>query len=309
MDVSFNLTDRQFFVVMLLFGAVVFASVLFVGRVVRREQLESMRKRLLAVFHLPDDASHNEAICRYLRLVFRGQFIGVWAGGILAIVVVMVADSRYAAVRTGRYAYEQPRDVAQLGMLFALLYTASLFGSAIGAATAMRVGGVHRARASLGTRDVSTYVPRVCITATFILGPLAAIGALVSLLVGSPDGYERIFLAVAFGVAIVAMVVMIPLANRLAQMRMPVDADRDPVLDEGLRHVSTRLVAGNAMLMVATALAVVAALLMPTYQSAFVVLLALTLPTAYVAQVLSPGERVPKYLLRWLDAPQPSGTV
>jgi hypothetical protein len=89
-------------------------------------------------------------------------------------------------------------------------------------------------------------------------------------------------------------------------MRMSVDADRDPVFDEALRRVSARMVAGDAVLMVTAALAVVAALLMPTYQAAFILTLMLMLPAAIVAQALQPGEFVPRYLLRWLDAPQPS---
>jgi hypothetical protein len=220
---------------------------------------------------------------------------------------MFLADQHAPEVAADPYELNGPREAAQYAMFWALWYTGYLVAGAIGAATSMRVRGQHRARASLVARDVTTCVPPVCVRTTFILGPIALLGAALILVSGAPDWYDRIYLGIALAVAIVAMVVMIPLANRLAQMAMPVDTDRDPALDAALRHVSARMVAGDALFMVAAAFAVVAALVMPSFETAFAVVFAVMLPGSVASYALQPGEVVPRYLVRWLDAPQRSG--
>jgi hypothetical protein len=100
------------------------------------------------------------------------------------------------------------------------------------------------------------------------------------------------------------MAVLIPLANRLAQMPMPIDGKRDAALDEALRQVSARMIGGDALLMVACAAAVTISLIMPTYQTSLIALMVVVLPAAYVATALQPGNFVPRSLLRWLDGPR-----
>jgi hypothetical protein len=290
--------------VVLLLGTI--ALFVFAGISVQRANVERRRQRVLEAFHLPPDGDQEEVVRNYLRRVVWAKFAGFFIALLVSVAVAFILDWFAPEPTRAEGEVSSPQDVALLAVQFALWYTGALIGGAFGAATVLRQRRSSGARASLTARDVAAYVPPVCVRSTFLFGSLAVLGALVMLIVGSPDWDERIYLGIASAVAVFAMTVMVPLANRLAQMPMAADADRNSALDEALRHVSARMVAGDAVLMVAAALGVVGALLMPNYAGALIVLCVFMFPAAMLAQYLQPGERVPRRWLRWLDAPRAS---
>ena len=74
---------------------------------------------------------------------------------------------------------------------------------------------------------------------------------------------ELVYLIAALVIALVAMAVTVRSRTAWRRCSMPLGGDRDhPALDEALRHVSARMVAGDALFMAVASLAAVVAWLM-----------------------------------------------
>lgn len=222
-------------------GGVLFAAVfcLFVGGMywgVSALFRPSTRNRILREYGLPVDDPTVRVVDRFVRTFTHGEA----AGAALAMLGVWALPFGSG---TARHHYQLPVFTG-----YVVLYGGVLGGGAVACALALRRGSVGtRRRASLVPRDAVDYLPRRFVTAGFACAGLCLVAGVVALAMHDLPSSVAGAVACVMAIAACVVAVLLPFAQRLARMPMPVEADHDEAIGDALRAASVRLVAGNSV--------------------------------------------------------------